>query len=97
MDFEVVELKLIRGSSRSLKVVADVRVGDWQIHNWKVVQPDGNRAQVEVPQVCWRDSSGQLRYRKLLSIPGELRQRIEVAILSAWEREKQNVNQKSNQ
>jgi hypothetical protein len=97
MDIEVIELKLILGSSRSLKAVADVRVGDWEIHNWKVVQQNDHRAQVEMPQVAWRDSSGQLRFRKLLSIPGELRQRIEVAILSAWEKEKQGVTKTAYQ
>ena len=97
MDVEVVELKLIRGSSRSLKAVADVRVGDWEINNWKIVQQNDHRVQVEMPQVAWRDSSGQIRFRKLLSIPGELRQRIEVAILSAWEREKQGVTKTTNQ
>lgn len=92
MDIEVIGLKVIDGSSRSLKAIADVRVGDWLIYNWKIIQQNGCRAQVEIPQVSWRDSSGQLRYRKLLSIPGELRQRIEVAILSAWEKGKTNVN-----
>lgn len=90
MNIEVVNLKLINGSSRSLKAIADVRVGDWFIYNWKIVQQNCHRAQVEIPQVSWRDSSGQLRFRKLLSIPGELRQRIEIVILSTWEKEKQN-------
>lgn len=88
MDVEVVELKLISNSSRSLKGVADVKNGDLTIFNWKVVQQENHRVQAEMPQVAWRDSSGQLRFRKLLSIPGEFRQRIEVAILSAWEKEK---------
>jgi len=96
MDIEVIELKLINGSSRSLKAIADVRFGDWLIYNWKIVQQKGNRAQVEIPQVAWRHSSGQLRFRKLLTIPGELRQRIEVAILSAWEKGKQDENQTQN-
>jgi hypothetical protein len=30
--------------------------------------------------------------RTLLSIPGELKQRIEVAILSAWEKEERSEN-----
>lgn len=90
MNIEVVNLKLINGSSRSLKAIVDVSIGNWTIFNWRIVQQDGNRAQVFVPQVAWRDSSGQIRYRALLSLPGELRQRIEFAILSAWEKEHQN-------
>jgi len=97
MDIEVIELKLINGSSRSLKAVADVRIGDLTIFNWKVIQQGDHRVQVEIPQVSWKDSTGQLRYRKLLAIPGGLLQRVEVAILSAWEREKQNATKTTNQ
>jgi hypothetical protein len=58
MNVEVVELKLIGGSSRSLKAVADVRIGDLTIVNWKVIQQEDHRVQVEIPQTSWRDSTG---------------------------------------
>jgi len=51
---------------------------------------NGQRAFVSVPQTSWRDAEGNVRYHTLLSIPGELKQRIEVAILSAWEKELRN-------
>jgi len=43
---------------------------------------------VSVPQMSWKDAEGKKKYKALLSIPRELKQRIEVAILSAWEKEK---------
>ena len=89
---KVIELRTLSGE-RPLKAFVDVQVGDWVIHDWRVVKKDGQRAQVIVPQTSWRDSQGQVRYRALLSIPGELRQLIEVVILSAWEKEKSNGNQ----
>ena len=87
VKIEVTALKLLSGDS-PLKAIADIRLGDWEIYNWRIVQQNSNRAQVFTPQTAWVGPGGHLRYRALLSIPGALRQRIEVAILSAWEEEK---------
>jgi len=92
MNPEVIELRTI-SSTGPLKAFATVRVGDWIIYEWRIIQKDGQRAWISVPQVSWKDKDGQVRYRALLSIPGELKQQIEVAILSAWEREKKNGKQ----
>lgn len=87
MDIEVIEIHLQRGD-RPLRAFASIRVGDWTIHDWRIVRQNENeRAWVSVPQTSWRDREGKVRYRALLSIPGELMQRICVAILSAWEKE----------
>jgi hypothetical protein len=85
-EIKVIEIRSVT-DGRPLKAFADVQVNDWVIYDWRIVKHDGERAQVSVPQVSWRDRSGTVKYRALLSIPGELRQRIEVAILSAWEKE----------
>ena len=87
MEMEVVELYRLDGD-QPLKAFASVRVDCWIIHDWRITQQLGQRAFVSVPQASWRDRNGKVRYRALLSIPGELKQRIEVAILSAWEKEK---------
>lgn len=89
MGIRVIEIKLMNGD-KPLKAFATVQVGDWTIYDWRIVQQNGNQAWISVPQVSWRDSKGRVRYRALLSIPGELKQPIEVAILSAWEKERQN-------
>ena len=81
---------------RPFKAFVDIQVGDWIIYDWRITKQDGQRAWVSVPQTSWKDKDGKVRYRALLSIPGELKQRIEVAILSAWEKElKKNEEQRS--
>jgi len=87
-DVEVLQFKHRDGSF--LKAYVTVRVGDWIIHEWRVVKRDGCRAQVDFPQATWRSPDGRVRYQNLLDIPGELKQRIEVAILAAWEKEREN-------
>ena len=85
MEIEVTEIRLL-DNERPLKAFCDVKIGDWIVYDWRIVKHDGERAWVSVPQVSWKSPDGKLRYRALLSIPGELKQRIEVAILSAWEK-----------
>lgn len=90
-EVKVIEIRPL-GDGRPLKAFADVQVGDWVIYDWRITKQEGQRASVSVPQTSWRDKDGKVRYRALLSIPGELKQRIEVAILSAWEKEERSEN-----
>jgi DNA-binding cell septation regulator SpoVG len=92
-EIEVIEFLPI--NTKHLRAFAAVKVGDWIIRDFRIVQQDGQRAWVSVPQVTWKDKSDRVRYKPLLEIPGELKQRIEVAILSAWEKEKSLANTKS--
>jgi len=92
MKVEIIEIKTLSGD-RPLKAYADVQVGDWTIYDWRIIKHDGQRAWVSVPQTSWKDKNGKVNYRALLSIPGELKQRIEVAILSAWEIEENDARQ----
>ena len=87
MEVKVIELRFIDGDG-PLKGFAGVQIGDWIIYDWRIIKKDGQRAWVSVPQMSWKDAEGKKKYKALLSIPGELKQRIEVAILSAWEKEK---------
>ncbi len=96
MDIEVLTIKFL-DSNRSLKAFADIRVGDWIIHDFRVVKQNGQRVSVNPPQVSWREpETGEIRYKGILTIPSEQKQRIEVAILSAFqeEMEKRNAHQK---
>jgi DNA-binding cell septation regulator SpoVG len=91
-EVKVIEIRLLF-DARPLKAFADVQIGDWIIYEWRIVKKDNQRAWVSVPQASWRNTEGKVRYRALLSIPDELKQRIEVAILSAWEKENKNAHQ----
>ena len=82
--------KRILPGDRPVKAFYDVQIGDWVTFDWRLIKKDDQRAYVSVPQTSWRDAFGKIQYRALLSIPGELKQRIEVAILSSWEQEKTN-------
>ena len=93
MDIKVIQIRALN-DGRSLRAFVDVQVGDWIIFEWRIIKKDGQRVSVSVPMATWKDFDHKVRYRALLSIPDELKQRIEVAILSAWEKENQNADQK---
>lgn len=85
-EVKVIDIRPLN-NGRPLKAFVDVQVGDWIIYDWRIIKKDGLRAWVSVPMASWKDLDHKVRYRALLSIPDELKQRIEVAILSAWEKE----------
>jgi hypothetical protein len=71
-----------------LKAFADVQVGDWIIHDFRIIKQDGQKAFVSPPQVSWKDpKTGEIRYKAILTIPPEQKQRIDVEILSAFQKE----------
>ncbi len=88
-EIEVQELRVLP-SGRDLKAFASVRIGDWVIHEWRITQHEGERVQVFYPLVSWKSPDGKVRYRALVSIPAELKQRIDVAILSRWDQVRKN-------
>ena len=91
-EIRVIEIRPLN-DRRSLRAFVDVQVGDWIIYEWRIIKKEGLRAWVSVPMASWKDFDHKVRYRALLSIPDELKQRIEVAILSAWEKELKNGKQ----
>lgn len=93
MDIRVIEIRPL-SDGRPLRAFVDIQVGDWIIYEWRIVKKDGQRTCVTVPMASWKDFDHRVRYRALLSIPDELKQRIEVAILSAWEKESEGGKEK---
>ncbi len=89
---EVVEIKKVDGGR--LRAYVTVKVDDWLIHDWRIVQKPGEAAWVSCPETTWRGSNGKIYYRQLLTIPAEMMQRITLKILARWEEEKTSEAQK---
>jgi DNA-binding cell septation regulator SpoVG len=85
----VLKIKTLGGSG-PLKAYVDVQLDDWTIFDFRIIKQDRQRAWVSPPQFSWRDASGASVYRAVMTIPAEDKQRIEVAILHAWEKETSN-------
>ena len=87
MNIRVIEIRPLN-DGRPLRAFADVQWGDWIIHDFRVIRQDGQKAFVSPPQVSWKDpATGEIKYKGILTIPPEQKQRIEVEILSAFQKE----------
>jgi DNA-binding cell septation regulator SpoVG len=92
MEIQVIQTRLLPGD-RSLKAFCDVRVNDWLIHDFRIIKQNGQRVFVSPPQVSWKDpETGQIKYKGVLTIPSEQKQSINIEILSAFQREMENLN-----
>ena len=91
MTIRVIEIRPLKG--RPLRAFADVQVGDWVIHDFRIIKQDGRKAFVSPPQVSWKDAeTGQIRYKGILTIPPEQKQRIDTEILHAYQEEMEKEN-----
>ena len=92
MDIRVVEIRPLN-DGRPLRAFADVQWGDWIIHDFRIIRQDGQKAFVSPPQVSWKDpATGEIKYKGILTIPPEQKQRIDVEILSAFQREMEKTD-----
>jgi len=97
MQIQIIEMRLLYGD-RPLRAFCDVKVNDWVICDFRVIKQNGQRAFVSPPQVSWKDpETGQIRYKGILTIPPEQKQRIEIEILAAFQREMEKSNGKPAQ
>ena len=84
---KIIEIRLLPGD-RPLKAFCEIKVNDWIIHDFRVIKQNGQRIFVSPPQVSWKDPrTGEIRYKGILTIPPEQKQRIDLMILSAYQKE----------
>ncbi len=82
---------------KPLRAFADIRIDDWVIYDFRITKQNGQRAFVGSPQVSWKDpETGQIKYKSVLTIPPEQKQRIEIEILSAYQKEMENLDENQN-
>lgn len=94
LNVKVLEIRPLN-NERPLKAFADIQVNDWIIYDWRIVKQDGQRVFVSPPQVSWKDpETGQIKYKGILTIPPEQKQRIDTEILHAYQEEMEKGNAK---
>jgi DNA-binding cell septation regulator SpoVG len=94
MNVEVIEIRLLN-NGKPLKAFADIRVGNWIIRDFRVVQHNGGRAYVETPLRSWRDSNGVIQFKNILTLPKDLKWQIESAILAEYQKAREKENEES--
>jgi hypothetical protein len=72
---------------------ADLRLGDVLIQDFRILKGSDGRLRVDPPQRAWKDDSGRLRFRSILTLPPALKQTVELTVLTMWREEMEETNQ----
>ena len=89
IQVEVIGLRLINGD-RPLRGFADIQLSvmgeTWTVRDWRIEKRDGQRIAVSSPLTSWKDpQTRQLKFKAIFTIPAELRQTIEIAVINAFQ------------
>lgn len=95
-EIRILELRLMPGD-KPLRAFADIQVGDWVVRDFRIIKQNGQRAFVSPPQISWKDpETGEIRFKGILTIPPEEKQRIDTEILYAYQKEMEKEHGKTN-
>jgi len=92
----VIELRRKPDNGKSLKAFADVELGNGIIvREFRIICEPNRRPWVACPQLSWKDpESGEIKYKTVVTFPNQLKGELDLAILNAWNREKENASGK---
>lgn len=96
-EIEVTEIRLM-SPGKPLKAFIDVRIGDFLIRDFRIVQEAGKRPHVKAPFTTYKNPKGQLNFRPIIILPDEVRGEVDLTLLNAFQREmeKRNSDQSLN-
>jgi DNA-binding cell septation regulator SpoVG len=88
----LLEIRKKPENGKSLKAFADIELDNGIIiREFRIIQEPNKRPWVACPQLSWRDpDSGQIRYTTIITFPNQIKGDVDLLILSAWNREKEN-------
>ena len=94
---KVIELRLKPNNGRSLKAFADIELDDGiVIRDMRVVQKqEDQRPYITCPQIAWKDSSGEMRYKTIIVLPTPIKTKIDALILSRWMEAKEKEHEEN--
>jgi len=86
MKVQVSKLRLLPGE-RPLRAFADIRLGDILIRDFRVIKENGKRPWVASPQISWKDQTGQIKYKTVITLPDDVKGQVDFAILKVYTEE----------
>ena len=89
MEIKVVDIRFLPPNGKTTQAFIDVQLGNIIVRDFRVVKEDGRRPYVKVPYSTYKDQTGQLKFRPTVILPDEVRGEVDLAILNAYQREKE--------
>ena len=83
MTIEVLDIRILNGD-RSLRAFADVKINNWIIREWRIIQEAGKRPLIVSPQVSWKNPAGNIQYKTIITVPDEIKGELDRIILNRY-------------
>ena len=90
MKIDVLSVRLFPGH-KATRAFIDIRLDYVVIKDFRVIQ-NGGKPHVKAPFTTYKNQNGELCFRQIIDFPDEVRGRIDAAILSAFYREKEQID-----
>jgi hypothetical protein len=89
VDIQILEIRP-QNSGRPLRAFVDIAYEGLTIRDFRIVKEDGKPLTVVCPQVSWKDKSGFIKYKTVITLPPELKGEADRLILNAYAQEMEN-------
>jgi len=88
----ILEIRKKSENGKPLRAFADVELDSGiVIRELRIIQQQGKRPWVACPQISWKDpGTGEIKYKTIITFPDQMKGEIDLLILNAWSREKEN-------
>ena len=79
MEIRILDVRA-QNSGRPLKAFIDIRFNDFVIRDFRVIKENGKRLIVASPQVSWKDRTGLIKYKTLITFPDDVKGELDMAL-----------------
>jgi DNA-binding cell septation regulator SpoVG len=86
MRIEIIDIRMLPGD-KPLRAFVDLKVDEIVFREFRIIKENGKRLWVACPQISWKDSDGQLKYKTVVTLPDELKGEIDRIVLNRFIRE----------
>ena len=84
-NIEVIQFR--NGNQGNLKAFVDIQIGQTLMRDFRVVHVEGQTPWVASPQTSWKDGTGEIKYKSIITFPKELKELVDSMILAHYQRE----------
>jgi DNA-binding cell septation regulator SpoVG len=96
MEIKVVDIRFHPFNGKLTRAFADIQLGNIIIRDFRVMKEEGRQPYVKVPFSTYKGQTGQLKFRPTVILPDKMRNEVDLAILNAYQREKEKRDGRQN-
>ena len=88
----IIEIRKKSENGKPVKAFVDIELdGGIIVRELRIIQEPNKRPWVVCPQLSWKDpSTNQIKYKTIITFPDRLKGELDIFILTAWMREREN-------